>query len=401
MITLTVAKNSSNSKAMIDRAVTIASFYGFVPFEDAPLGEQAVVSGRVFRFDPKSINFARREERRLVSAIRTCALRGLGDRRMPAFLFKLTPGDKGTDQAILELHVIGMKSVAAEALLITVSDAIAQELGIDDRLIRVNSIGTGESANRYIRELTSFLRKQSEHLTATQRERIQDDPIGTLLSIRNKEHPIMDRIPSSMDHLNDDERRHFWDVLEYLEFAGKKYELSPTLVGSNECWAHTLFEMSYPQIALSEEGDPEQVTQIPFALGGRYDTLAERSLGPGATAVQVAITFETKNIPSIKRRKKKPSAFFAHLGLEAKRRSIPVLEILRHAEIPVYHSLAYDQLGPQMETVGNLNIPWLLLMGQKEALEGEVAVRNIKANTQNSVPINSLVDYLRRKHVTT
>ena len=97
--------------------------------------------------------------------------------------------------------------------------------------------------------------------------------------------------------------------------------------------------------------------------------------------------------------KKEAHAYLAHLGIEAKRRSIPILEILRGAEIPVYHSLAYDQIGPQMAIVKSLNIPWLLLMGHKEALANEVAVRNIKTNAQDSVPVSELAAYLHRKHV--
>jgi histidyl-tRNA synthetase len=313
---------------------------------------------------------------------------------MPAFLFKLTPGDRGSNQVILELHVIGMKTAAAEALLVTVADAIAQDIGIENRLIHINSIGSGESAERYLRELSAFLRKQAEYLSATQRERIIDDPLGTLLSMKNaKTNPVLARAPSSMDYLSEDERRHFWDVLEYLELAGKIYELTPTVVGSSDCWTHTLFEMSYPKET------PEGMERVPFALGGRYDTLAMRSLGPAAAAVHVAISFELKSVPQVKKSRWKPAAYLAHLGLEAKRRSIPILEILRQAEIPVYHSLAYDQIAPQMAIVKRLNLPWLLLMGHKEALANEIAVRNIKTNAQDTVPLSELAAYLHRKHI--
>ncbi len=133
MITLEVAKNCTTQGAVMDRVLRVISFYGFVPFEEAPVGERAVISGRVFRFDPKSIHFVRREERRLVGAIRTYALRGLGDRRAPAFLFKFTPEERdGNQYTVLELHIVGIKSAAAEAVLITIADAIAAELGIEN-----------------------------------------------------------------------------------------------------------------------------------------------------------------------------------------------------------------------------------------------------------------------------
>ncbi|MBI2048615.1 MAG: hypothetical protein HYT30_01680 [Parcubacteria group bacterium] len=396
MITLEIAKACSSQNAMMDRALRVAAFYGFVPFEEAPMGERAAVAGKIVRLDPKDVHFVRREEKRLMSTVRVCAIRGLGDRRMPAFLCKVVPGDRGSGQTILELHVLGMRTAAAEALLVTVADAIAQELGIEDRIVHINSIGSGESAERYHRELSGFLRKQVEYLTPTQRERMHTDPIATLLSLRTpKPHPMLARAPSSLDYLSEDERRHFWDVLEYLELAGKVYELTPSVTGSNDCWAHTMFELSYPQET------SEGIERVPFALGGRYDTLLTRSLGQGSSGAHIAITFGPKpiNIEQLKKPRWKPAAYFAHLSVEAKRRSIPVLETLRQAEIPVYHSLAFDQLAPQMAVVKRLNLPWLIIMGHKEALANEVAVRNIRTNAQDSVPIPELADYLKRRHV--
>ncbi|MEK7628073.1 MAG: His/Gly/Thr/Pro-type tRNA ligase C-terminal domain-containing protein [Patescibacteria group bacterium] len=386
MITLPSIVGHTSIESALKHALKVVSFYEFVPFEEAPTGEQAVVSGRVMRFDAKDILFSRREERRLIPAMRMCIMRGLGDRRTPALLWKISPGERGTDQVVLELHAIGMKTAAAEALLITVADAIAADLGITDRLIHINSLGVGESSERYLRELTSFLRKHAADLSNAQRERMTSDPVGAFLSFASK-GALPSRVPSSMDYLSDEERKHFWDVLEYLELAEKTYELSPLVVGSGDCWARTIFEISRP----GEQG------RIPFAFGGRYDALAAKCINPAAAGVHVGIVFESPTMPVVKHIVTKPNIYFAHLGVEAKRRSIPVLEMLRMAHIPVHHSLAFDQLGPQMATVKQLNLPWLVIMGQKEVREGSALVRNTKSNAQVSIPIEGLAEYLRRK----
>jgi hypothetical protein len=46
-----------------------------------------------------------------------------------------------------------------------------------------------------------------------------------------------------MDYLTEEERRRFWDVLEYIEMMEIPYELSGSIIGSRDCWAHTLFEI--------------------------------------------------------------------------------------------------------------------------------------------------------------
>ncbi len=52
-----------------------------------------------------------------------------------------------------------------------------------------------------------------------------------------------------------------------------------------------------------------------------------------------------------------------------------------------------------MAVVKRLNIPWLLIMGHKEALANEISVRNVKTNAQDAVPIPELVAFLNRHHV--
>ncbi len=390
MITTQSAKECKSATEMLERAARVAQFYGFIPFENAPKGEIGVVSGRTTKLDTKDISFSRAQERMLVSAVKVCAVQGLGDKRMPVLLYRLMPGEKGTATA-LELHAIGIPDAIAEGLLIAVSDAIAGDVGIAKRVVHINSIGSSESSARYARDLGVFLRKYSEDFPTHLKQRLPSDPIGVLLNLAEKGHPQLNRAPVSMDYLNEEERRHFWDVLEYLELSGNFYELNPLVLGSRDCWAHTLFEVS--------SVDEETGIRTPFARGGRYDSLAGRCVGAGASAVTVSIVLDTKVPAKLKRYNSSPSVYFAHLGKEARRRTLPALELLRRAEIPVHQSLAYEQLAPQMADAKRLNVPWLLVMGHKEAMDGTMIVRDVRTNFQESVLLPELPGYLRRRRV--
>lgn len=390
MITLQAAKECNSGTELIEKAVRVAQFYGFVPFEFAPKGEPNVLGPRPQKIDMKDIAFVRRDERLLVSAVKTCAANNLGDRRMPALLWRMVPGDKGAATSV-ELHVVGIPDAIAEGLLIGVTDAIASELGLGKRIVHINSIGSLESSARYIRDLGNFLRKYGDDMPQHMREKIHIDPITVALALAEKKHPMLNRVPVSMDYLNEEERKHFWDVLEYLERAETYYELNPLVLGSRDCWAHTLFE-----VAMVDEGAGTQTT---FARGGRYDSLCARCVGSGASAVSVSITLDTKAPAKLKTKSAIPSIYFAHLGKEAKRYAIPALETLRRADIPVYQSLVYDQLGPQMQAAKRLNVPWLLVMGHKEAVEGTMLVRDVRLNAQEAVPLPDLPGYLKRRRI--
>ena len=95
---------------------------------------------------------------------------------------------------------------------------------------------------------------------------------------------------------------------------------------------------------------------------------------------------------------KKPQVCFIQIGFEAKLKSLEVVETLRHAKIPLYQALAKDKLSSQIQTAENMGIPHIIIMGQKEALEGSVIVRVMKTRMQETVPLTELAGYLKKLH---
>lgn len=99
--------------------------------------------------------------------------------------------------------------------------------------------------------------------------------------------------------------------------------------------------------------------------------------------------------PLIPRIIKKPKIYFIQLGFEAKMKSLSIIEVLRKAKIPVAQSLSKDNLSSQLATAEKLKVPYTIIYGQKEALDGTVIVRKMKNRSQKSVPIEKLSDYIK------
>jgi histidyl-tRNA synthetase len=93
---------------------------------------------------------------------------------------------------------------------------------------------------------------------------------------------------------------------------------------------------------------------------------------------------------------KKPKIFFIQLGFEAKLKSLGIIEILRKAKIPVMQALPKDKLNAQLTSAEELGIPYTLIFGQKEALEGTVIIRDMSNRSQNTVPIANLPVFLKK-----
>ncbi len=102
----------------------------------------------------------------------------------------------------------------------------------------------------------------------------------------------------------------------------------------------------------------------------------------------------TENVQS--KSQKKPKVFFVQLGLEAKLHSLSIVEMLRKAHIPMAQSLSKDSLGIQLGMAERLEVPYVIIFGQKEALENVVIVRNMKTHSQETVSVPEVVDYLKK-----
>ena len=392
----------SNTAGFLDSAIRIAEYYGFRSLEEnnrlenqkrdptAPKEKRRAMPSAAEC--EAEMSFARRDERALVASAKKCLshMRG-NDMRL---VWRISIGTLKERSSVpglsLELHFIGSTGAIAEALLLVVADAIAAEAGIKQRILSVNNIGSPDSSNRFIRDVGIYLRKHIESISPTLRPRVAQDPLGTLVALIERGHPATPRAPQSMEYLTEEERRRFWELLEYLEVFGLPYELNHQVLGSRDCWAHALFEIS----TLDEESG----ARILIASGGRYDPLAAKFLP--MPAAMISVVCEIRGKARVKSAESaSPAIFFAHLGPEARRRTLGVMEILRRADIPVHQSLLYERIGEQMAAARRLASPYILIMGHKEAMEGTILVREVATNAQDAVLLPELPQYLRRRHI--
>ena len=377
-----------NTAGFLAAAASIAEYYGFEHFENLPKETTRRSLPPGARPD-SDINYARRDERALPSAARR--LIAVGSLPQGATLaWRTSPLSTGIPGIALELHAVGIDSAIAEALLIVTADAIIKHAQIADRLLSINNLGSAESSSRYVRDVGTYLRKHIESISASLRPRVAIDPLGALVQLIERGHPAVSRAPQAMEYLTEDERRGFWDLLEYLEISGLPYELNGQILGSRDCWAHTMYEIATI--------DPETGGRTIVAFGGRYDPLMSRFARKPYPAAMIAIHAEVRGSTSIKVRTPGIRAmYFAHLGLEARRRALPTLEKLREAGISVYHGLWHERIGEQMTSARTFATPYILIMGHKEAIEGTILVREVATNSQEAVPLDALPAYLRQR----
>ena len=93
---------------------------------------------------------------------------------------------------------------------------------------------------------------------------------------------------------------------------------------------------------------------------------------------------------------KKPKIFFIQLGFDAKLKSLKIIEDLRQSKVPLLQALSRDKLGAQFSSAETENIPYTMIMGQKEAVEGTVIIRDMNNRSQETIPVAGLLSYLKK-----
>ncbi|MBX4198454.1 hypothetical protein KW782_03920 [Candidatus Parcubacteria bacterium] len=286
------------------------------------------------------------------------------------------------------LDIIGTTRSIADAIVIkTAYEMIREEYG--NAHVEINSLGDKESLARFQRELTLYFKKHLGDLDPECRQRFKKSAFDAMLCGHEKCQEIKRGAPHPMNYLSEPSRIHFKEVLEHLEMAALPYDINTCLVPYHHVASHTVF-----RILAEEEGKPEQFVA---ASGARWTGLA-RKLGfkkdiPGVTAI---VSLKKTPIQKTSPKTPKPQFYFIQMGQEAKLRSLSLIETLRQARIPVYHSLIKDKLTAQLMTAEHLKVPFILIMGQKESIENTVLVREMHNRSQETIRVEIIAEYLRK-----
>jgi histidyl-tRNA synthetase len=298
-----------------------------------------------------------------------------------------------------DMEIIGTEKSIADATIIRTLIDVLEEYGFKDLSVDINSMGDKDSRTKYVKELVSYYKKVQGKLCSDCKERLKVNPLR-LLDCKNEEcAPFKEGAPTAIAYLTPTAKAHFKEVLEYLEEMDITYRINNQLVRGLDYYTHTVFEVITTSV--DEDGKEKELT---ITGGGRYNYLAKRmnnkkeipAVGAALGFDRIVMMPECKKIhPRII---KKPKVYFIHLGLDARLKSLCVIEILRKAKVPIEQSLSKDGLGAQLAIAEKMNIPYAIIFGQKEAMAGEVIVRNMETRSQDTVKIDNLSEYIKKLH---
>ncbi|MFH1392650.1 MAG: histidine--tRNA ligase [bacterium] len=286
------------------------------------------------------------------------------------------------------IEAINSQDPIVDSQIIQLSWKIFEKLGINKNLtIQINSIGCAQCRPDYIKLLIQYYRNKAKQLCRDCKSRLIKNPLRLLDCKEAICRRLMAGAPQSVDHLCSECHDHFKSVLEYLEELNLPYELNYRLVRGLDYYTKTVFEF-YPEPSLGG--------------GGRYDGLIKILGGKETPGVGVALGVE-RIIAEVEKQKNKlpepksPKVFLAQLGSLGKRKALKLFDELQKTNIKTIESLTRDSLKAQLRIADKLGVSFTLILGQKEALENTIILRDMTTGVQEVVLMDKIIPELKKR----
>ncbi len=292
------------------------------------------------------------------------------------------------------IEVVGERDAVIDVQIIQFCAVLFGELGLPKINFQINSLGCPHCRPGFRRALLDYYRYRKNRICPDCRRRMKENPLRLLDCKEEKCQPIKANSPAIVDYLCDECRAHFKQVLEYLDELEIPYFLDNTLVRGLDYYTKTIFEIFW-------EGG-EQSTSVALGGGGRYDGLIKELGGKPTPAVGMALGVD-RIIYLMKNQQVKtgpvfaPKIFLVQLGMMGKKKSLKLFETLRQAGIVSAESLSRDSIKAQLKIADRLGVKFSLILGQQEALDGTVIIRDMQSGVQETVPQEKVVEEVKKR----
>lgn len=288
------------------------------------------------------------------------------------------------------LEIIGDPAPINDVLLIQLVFLIFKKLNIKGFNLQINSIGCSLCRPDYRKLLSDYYRKQKHKLCRHCRVRLKTNPLRLLDCKEEKCRQLANNAPQVIDHLCEECHSHFKEVLETLDETEIPYILNPHLVRGLDYYTKTVFEFRL------------EVNSMEICGGGRYDGLVELlggkptpavGVAPGIERIILALKSQDIKVPQ----EASPRVFLAQIGDLGRKRSLKLFEEFRSKGLKLAESLSKNSIKSQLKVADKLGVEITLIFGQKEAIENNIIIRDMKSGSQETIPLDRAIKEVKKR----
>lgn len=299
---------------------------------------------------------------------------------------QLWGGARGGRTSTLTFGTLGTRSAIGNALIAKTAFAIADVAGFAPPAVSVSSVGDAESKRRFTRELTNFFKKNIDAVPPELKSKSLSEPDAVYRELLSRKDPLIERAPRTIDYLSENSRKTMMDTLSLFESVGIPYSLDARMDNDPDIHSELIFGIE------TTEKDGRRVR---IASGGRYNEAARKRFGiqsDAATAISITLP---KSI-DVNAVEDAPVCFVVHVGEAARLKAFTLLEALWKAHVAVTQTLMAESFREQIDTGKSSGAKYLAIIGQREALDNTIILRNTGTQMQVTMPQEKLEGYVSR-----
>ena len=298
----------------------------------------------------------------------------------------------------------GEASSVSDAHMIMTLRHLLQEFAIPGIVFEINSKGCESCGPYYEEVLSRFLQENKFDLCQDCQQLIRGDSkipeivshnlLSVLSCAREECQTVTVGAPQIIDYLDAACNKQLTALLETLDELEVNYQLNPRLFGSPR-HSHTLFKIKIqPSIA----GEAE----IDLGTGGRVTRFVGKIAGQPIHTLHYSLPLQAlyeliAQHGAEQKYDHTADVFLINLGDLAAKKSLRLFQELLRNDISVAEHFGENGIKNQFKLAEKRGCLLALLIGQKEALEGNVILRDVRSGIQEVFASDRILEEVRKR----
>jgi histidyl-tRNA synthetase len=301
-------------------------------------------------------------------------------------MFRYERPQKGRQRQFHQIgaEVLGAPEPLCDAETIEMLWALLEEVGIEAKELRLNSVGDAACRGAFRDRLKAFLEPRLAELCEDCNRRYAENPLRVFDCKVEKDREILAAAPSVLDTLCEGCATHFAEVRRRLDGFAIPHVVDPRMVRGLDYYQRTVFEVVSSGLG----------AQNALLGGGRYDGLVEELGGPSLPGFGFALGMERLLLvmPEAKGDRPATDVLLVALGPDGFEAAIAMARRLRALGLSVAMPLAERPMGAQLKRSEKLGARFAVFVGKDEIEKGRFGVKDLATGEQVEMPEGTIAE---------
>ena len=355
-----------------------------------------IIERQIFKIEGKDVVLRPEGTAQVIRYYLTNSLHKKSDFHKLFYLGAMFRGERPQKGRLRQFHHIGAEAIGSnspylDAEMITLSLKILDAIGIEDKTLKINSLGCKKDKDKLTKMLKEDLLERKRDLCEDCQRRLDKNPLRVL----DCKKPQCQKVARGYFNIDMEAGEnlcpgcsdHYRDLLNILNDSGIVAQLDPCMVRGLDYYTNTVFEITASGLG----------SQDAIGAGGRYNNLVEFLGGPSKPAIGFALGLERILLSLGESRRKQSLDVFVAIGEGSLiKEGFSLLNMLREEGINADFDYCGKSLKAQMRSAQRKGSRAVVILGEAEAKEGTLLLKDMEKSTQEKMKREDLIREVKK-----